>query len=194
MADNDEPVDNSSTSAEPEIPVIEVQPLPKMPEPPAEIKPADGALEYGEVTSLQYADAMNTWVNAQVEFLLSDLGVLPYTLGPNDVTPHGMQIYADVLAGKYGPIAPYEPPPIEELSAAARLWRDSELSNSQWLVERHRDEVDTGAATTLTTAQYRALQVYRQKLRDWPEAAGFPADSSRPETPDWLPEAEAAAK
>jgi hypothetical protein len=28
----------------------------------------------------------------------------------NDPEPHGVQIYNDLIAGKYGPIAPYVPP------------------------------------------------------------------------------------
>lgn len=80
-----------------------------------------------------------------------------------------------------------------DLAADGRAWRDAEVTASQWLVERHRDQVETSTATTLTTEQYSALQVYRQALRDWPTADGFPADSSRPAAPDWLAAAEAEA-
>lgn len=36
---------------------------------------------------------------------------LPFTADANDVEPHGRAIFADIAAGKYGPIA--ECPPVE---------------------------------------------------------------------------------
>lgn len=32
---------------------------------------------------------------------------LPFTASPNDVEPHGRKIFADLIAGKYGPIGDY---------------------------------------------------------------------------------------
>lgn len=146
---------------------------------------------YTDVAGLQYADAAKSQINATVTF--TALGAVPFTLCPNDPTAHGAELYAAAIAGTYGAIAEYQAPAADVQEAQARYWRDNELTASQWLVERHRDQVEAGSATTLTAAQYSALQVYRQALRDWPTASGFPADAIRPAAPDWLAAAEAEA-
>ncbi|WP_225775904.1 phage tail assembly chaperone [Pseudomonas sp. Marseille-Q5115] len=81
-----------------------------------------------------------------------------------------------------------DPPPLptEVLVAAERSWRDQRLSETDGIVARHRDEVEAGGETTLTAAQYKELQAYRQKLRAWPETSAFPETAERPDAPDWL--------
>jgi hypothetical protein len=37
--------------------------------------------------------------------------VLPFSASQDDVEAHGYAIFADIVAGKYGPIAEYLPPP-----------------------------------------------------------------------------------
>lgn len=69
-----------------------------------------------------------------------------------------------------------------------REWRNQALASTEWLVARHRDELETERATTLTAEQHRQLQGYRQDLRDWPESEHFPAIEYRPEQPAWLAE------
>jgi hypothetical protein len=39
---------------------------------------------------------------------------VPFTASVNDVEEHGRQIYAKILAGEYGEIAPYVPPVVEQ--------------------------------------------------------------------------------
>ncbi|MFI8431000.1 phage tail assembly chaperone [Pseudomonas sp. NPDC078863] len=93
-----------------------------------------------------------------------------------------------VIAGKGGkPIAaPPLPPTDAEQVEKARRWRDSQLTVSEWVVTRHRDEVDMAMKTTITTQQFSGLLKYRQALRDWPTAEGFPSEDLRPNAPDWL--------
>lgn len=79
-------------------------------------------------------------------------------------------------------------PTPEELAIPERRWRDAELSLTDSMVARHRDQVEAEAETTLTPDQYKALQAYRSGLRDWPETKGFPDSTKRPVTPDWLSE------
>ena len=57
------------------------------------------------------------WLNAEhtaidCEITTSQFGdeVLPFTADQNDVEPHGRAIFADIVAGKYGPIADYVAP------------------------------------------------------------------------------------
>ena len=78
------------------------------------------------------------------------------------------------------------PPTAEQLEASERAWRDGELSSTEWLMARHRDELDIGKATTLSAEQYSELLAWRQLLRDWPAADGFPGIENRPPKPEWI--------
>ncbi|MDZ3825614.1 phage tail assembly chaperone [Pseudomonas monsensis] len=69
---------------------------------------------------------------------------------------------------------------------SARAWRDAEILRVSWLRDRHRDEVEIGAETTLTAEQYAELLAYIKALRDWPAAADFPVEASRPVVPEWV--------
>lgn len=82
--------------------------------------------------------------------------------------------------------APVHVMTVDELAAAERLWRDSQVSSTEWLVNRHRDEMDMQRQTTLTTEQFAQLLTYRQELRDWPQSDLFPSIEHRPQPPTWL--------
>lgn len=69
-----------------------------------------------------------------------------------------------------------------------RRWRTAELGRYEWVVTRHRDEVELGVVPTLPDEQYAALLAYRQALRDWPAADAFPVVADRPVAPPWLAE------
>ena len=75
---------------------------------------------------------------------------------------------------------------IEQQSERQRQWRDRLLLSTDTLVVRHRDETESGRATSLTGEQYRELQVFRMALRDWPQTRHFPAMKYQPVTPEWL--------
>lgn len=77
---------------------------------------------------------------------------------------------------------------VDELAAAERLWRDGQVSTTEWLVTRHRDELDMQRPTTLTAEQFAQLLTYRQELRDWPLALQFPSPAGRPVAPPWIAE------
>ncbi len=77
-------------------------------------------------------------------------------------------------------------PTAEQLAASARLQRDTLVGQIDWIVARHRDQVEGSLKTSLTSAQYSALMAYRQALRDVPLQKGFPAAVSWPAPPDWL--------
>lgn len=82
--------------------------------------------------------------------------------------------------------APALLPTSEELAEKERRWRDQVISTSEWIVTRHRDEVDMGQETQITPEQFSELLRYRQALRDWPTVEGFPNVDLRPNTPGWL--------
>jgi len=69
---------------------------------------------------------------------------------------------------------------------AQRQWRTAELAATDWLVTRHRDELDIGAQPTLSSKQFSKLQAWRQALRNWPGTVETADDLSRPEPPKWL--------
>lgn len=75
---------------------------------------------------------------------------------------------------------------LEEMAAPERRWRDGELTLTDAMVARHRDQLEFEETTTLSAAQYREVQAYRSALRDWPESEGFPLLEYRPASPDWL--------
>lgn len=79
-------------------------------------------------------------------------------------------------------------PPVDThgAEAAERVWRDDQVGTTEWVVTRHRDELDMQLATTLLPEQFAALLQYRQALRDWPQAALFPNAEHRPLPPHWL--------
>ncbi|MBM0283397.1 phage tail assembly chaperone [Pseudomonas chlororaphis] len=75
---------------------------------------------------------------------------------------------------------------VERLVALERYWRSQQLTQTDAVVTRHRDELEDGSETTLTPAQYSELQAYRRGLRDWPENGEFPLAEHRPMAPPWL--------
>jgi len=77
------------------------------------------------------------------------------------------------------------PPSAEDRAAQSRRMADAAITGTQPLVERHRDEVDIGAGTTLTAAQFAALLAWRQAVRGWAAASGWP-DVPLPAAPAWL--------
>lgn len=112
--------------------------------------------------------------------------------------PEGMQIEIGAPVGELreeiAPMPVMESPVVisdvvvedQDPLAAARTWRQSSLSATEWWVTRHRDEQELGRGTTLKAGQYLELLEYRQALRDWPDSSQFPSTVSRPLVPTWL--------
>lgn len=73
-----------------------------------------------------------------------------------------------------------------DLQSYERVWRDTEINTIKWLRERHRDEIDLGVASTLSSTQFSEILVYLQQLRDWPQTTGFPSATKRPKAPSWI--------
>ncbi len=80
-------------------------------------------------------------------------------------------------------------PTIDELASRLRTERDTRITSCDWVITRHRDELDEGGGTTLSVEEYAAWLVYRKALRDLPSADGFPWDGGGEETP-WPTEPE----
>ena len=121
------------------------------------------------------------WVNA--EHTCIDLYVLfshlpneiPFTSHPEDPEAHGRDIYNRALAGEFGEVAEYVPPPpptIEEQSVIERQNRDQLISNTDWT-----------QASDIPQSTKDKWASYRQLLRDVPQQEGFPFNIVWPEKP-----------
>ena len=75
------------------------------------------------------------------------------------------------------------PPTVEELFDRLRSFRDARINSVLWMRERHADELELGAETSLTPEQYTALLTYIQALRDIPAQPGAPWDGGGEATP-----------
>ncbi|QXG41336.1 hypothetical protein [Pseudomonas viridiflava] len=68
----------------------------------------------------------------------------------------------------------------------ARLWIEASLKASESLVSEYRDARDLGGALPITAKRFSELLTWRQKVREWPQAAGYPIEASRPDVPAWI--------
>ncbi|MCI4604081.1 hypothetical protein [Pseudomonas fluorescens] len=68
----------------------------------------------------------------------------------------------------------------------ARLWAETSLQNTEALVSQYRDARDLEGPTPITAEQFTGLLTWRQAVREWPKAKRYPAESSRPNAPQWL--------
>lgn len=120
---------------------------------------------------------------------------------PSDAVEISAELYEILLDGRSGgavvdfstaPPSLKERPVVEltpeQSSVIERAWRNNEVSASEWLMVRHRDEQDMQMAPTLTVEQFAELLGYRQALRDWPQTEAFPDATQRPVAPPWIAE------
>jgi hypothetical protein len=134
--------------------------------------------------NLQYAKDPR-WVNA--EHTMIDLVIkwdqidveLPFTASPADCEAHGRAIFAAAVAGEYGAVAEYLPPPAptpEQLAEQARVKRNQLLAESDW--------TQLPDARALMGAEKAAeWDTYRQALRDITNQPNFPAQIDWPVKP-----------
>lgn len=67
-------------------------------------------MNYTNVTNLKWADQAHTIIDCEVTF--DEIGTVPFTANPLDTSnPSSKQIYDECVAGKYGVVAEYVPPP-----------------------------------------------------------------------------------
>lgn len=74
----------------------------------------------------------------------------------------------------------------EQMAASERAWRDTTLDELIGIRDRHRDQLEIGAETTLSGQQFTELLIYMQALRDWPQSDSFPNAEYRPTQPSWI--------
>ncbi|EJK3207483.1 hypothetical protein NK874_004700, partial [Salmonella enterica] len=64
-------------------------------------------------------------ISADVQFS-DDEVILPYTASAGDTTDYGRQLYADLVAGKYGTVTPFTVTP--EMLTAAKQKKHAEIN------------------------------------------------------------------
>lgn len=120
-----------------------------------------------------------------------------HTAIPNDAVEISDDLYLSVIGNPPdGKIRAHDkrglpylidaPELVPDVPALERQWRDLELASLAWLRDRHRDQAEIGAQTTLSGEQFEQLLMYMQALRDWPQAADFPDALKRPEPLAWV--------
>lgn len=66
----------------------------------------------------QWADEAQTAINLNVDF--EGIGLVHFSASPNDSESHGRYLYAQALAGVYGPVQPAAPKPLAAIKSAKR--------------------------------------------------------------------------
>jgi hypothetical protein len=62
------------------------------------------------LTNPRWVNAEQTMIDCEITTSQFSDEVLPFTASATDVEAHGRAIFADIVSGKYGPIAQYAPP------------------------------------------------------------------------------------
>jgi hypothetical protein len=156
-------------------------------------------MDYTNVTNPVYASADKSQIHCMVQFV-GFASPLPFSAMANDSTEHGPQIYADLVAGKYGSIGPYVPPsplaPTPEQQYATAIAAGLVVTCSATLALNGTYGIsETDAANISAEAQFIAL--YSEFTNSattfpWADASGQP--HTFPDTATFMAFAKAAAQ
>ena len=125
----------------------------------------------------KFSNFQRTQIDCQIEHEI--FGWIPFTASPDDSEEFGRALYAALLAGEFGPIADYTPPPkptTEQLAAAARKTLDGKLAELDGLTVPLRWE-------GYTEALKQAYRSYRIALLNVPAQPKFPEEIDWPIKP-----------
>ena len=113
-------------------------------------------------TNPEYANAANTAVKLQVQFK-EITSIVPFVATNDDIEPHGLDLFRNAVAGKYGPVAPY---PVSSAQQLAGL-----KANLCAAIDQHAETI---RQTYITSGSGQSL-VYQEKAA---EAEAIQNDSS----------------
>ena len=135
------------------------------------------SITYRGVKNIQWANQEHTVINCEVDFehVNFEEWTVFSAVSSGDL-PHTHQIFAECVAGQWGPIAEYvapPPPTNEEVAAQVRAERDRLLAQTDWT-----------QAADVPQAIKDKWAPYRQALRDVPQQAGFPMNVTWPTKPE----------
>jgi hypothetical protein len=89
-------------------------------------------MNYTNVITPQWANAEHTIIDCVVNF--EGLGNTPFSANPNDIYDHGVEIFNNCVAGKYGVVAEYVPPaPYIATSEWNKTRAVQLLANTDWV-------------------------------------------------------------
>ncbi|EIY6428141.1 DUF4376 domain-containing protein [Salmonella enterica] len=105
-------------------------------------------------------------ISADVQFSDNAALYLPYTAAAHDPMDYGRQLYADLIAGKYGPVTPFMVTP--EMLAEAKAQKHAEIN--AW-----RDAQENGRVSCEYNGnRYDADKESKYRLDNVIEAGGLP--------------------
>lgn len=117
----------------------------------------------------------------------------------NTIVTEGVPVFQDgvwiqswVVANRYTAeeLAAADAQKIKNHWNAIRRNRNELLEQSDWIVQRHRDEKELGITTTISDGAYIVWMNWRQQLRDITESVSDPSDVVFPSMPGKLNVAE----
>ena len=119
-------------------------------------------MKYTQVVNLQWANAEHTAINCDVDFDDLREELVPFTAVANGDYEHTHQIFAECLAGQYGVIAEYVPPPPYVPSAEENKRKATQLlQQTDWV--NQPDVIDTSLTPHLLN--HSEFITYRSALR-----------------------------
>jgi hypothetical protein len=122
-----------------------------------------------------FANQEGTAINATVKFAELPMEV-PFTATPHDEFAHGRDLYARLMAGEFGNVAPYVPPAESVIASDIRYMRNEFLKESDY-IEYPSFRADK------TSEFLAAWDSYRAALRNVTAQAGFPYQVEWPVPP-----------
>lgn len=132
-------------------------------------------MQYTGVKEPKWANAAHTIIDCLACFPSINSDFIAFSaIGSGDYD-YTHEIFARCVAGDFGPIAEYAPPPPlgnDVLAEMARTQRDQLLSECDWT-----------QLTDVPPLNKDLWQAYRQKLRDLPSQSGFPLTIVWPDKP-----------
>jgi hypothetical protein len=126
---------------------------------------------YIEAKNPRWANEERTMIDCDVNFNHLEQEFVPFTASPTDTYGHSIEIYNRALAGDFGPIADWEPPPPHTLEQKIWLARDY---RNQLLVELDGVTSNPLRWSSFSEEKKQEFAVYRQALLDVPQQATFP--------------------
>lgn len=132
-------------------------------------------IEVVEVKNCRWANVEHTIIDCEVNFSHLDEDFVPFSAVQSGDTDYSHTIFANAIAGQYGAIAEYTPPPEptdEEVAFLVRMERDKLLRESDWTQN-----------ADIPQALKDKWAPYRQALRDLPAQTGFPKNVVFPALP-----------
>ena len=114
----------------------------------------------------KYSSADNSTIDCIIDVRLTagneEITEIPFTASPDDTEAYGRQLYADLVAGKFGKVAPYVEPELtkEEIITAAEAKLSQLITEADNVIAPLERAVKHNMATDEDKAQLDAWERY----------------------------------